>query len=131
MFPEFTSPHGFLRARVCSPHQCDRSCKYLHLFQALRVVQCFADDKFVSPEGTVVLMNGVMAGLSDAELPVKLEAAIALETMLRDTSGLHHFQLSIVVRAHRYSAVEMIRPHIEVIVAGMDSPLISSVVTMI
>ena len=57
-------------------------------FQANRVVQSFAGDGFVSAHNVEVVMNGILACLRDPELPVRLEAAVALRSMLKDKSGL-------------------------------------------
>lgn len=81
VFPDFTSPHAFLRAR------------------AHRVVQSFAGDGFVSPKNVEVVMTGILTGLRDSEMPVRLESAVAMRTMLKDKT-----------------AVEMIRPHIPSII---------------
>ncbi|XP_020286261.1 importin-7 [Pseudomyrmex gracilis] len=65
IFPEFSSPHGHMRARACW------------------AMHYFAEIKFKSEQ---ILMDAVRlithALLNDKELPVKVEAAIALQMML-------------------------------------------------
>ncbi|XP_024215607.1 importin-7 isoform X1 [Halyomorpha halys] len=67
VFPEFQSPHGHMRARACW------------------VLHYFNDMKFKSEENLVnALRLTTNALLTDAELPVKVEAAIALQVLLSD-----------------------------------------------
>ena len=67
-FPEFQSPHGFLRARACW------------------VLHYFSDIKFKNPGNLKVALDMVRTRMcEDKDLPVKVEAAIALQMML---SGL-------------------------------------------
>ena len=83
VFPEFASPDGFLRARVRQPAMC----RVPIAPQANRVVQSFANDGFVSAHNVEVVMHGILACLRDRDLPVRLEAAVALRAMLKDKSG--------------------------------------------
>nr|BAN20938.1 importin 7 [Riptortus pedestris] len=65
VFPEFNSPHGHMRARACW------------------VLHYFDDIKFKSDENLVsALRLTTNALLTDSELPVKVEAAIALQILL-------------------------------------------------
>lgn len=67
VFPEFLSPHGFLRARACW------------------VLKSFAKVQFKNQENLVTACNYVkQCILNDPCLPVNVEACIALQEMLND-----------------------------------------------
>jgi hypothetical protein len=51
-------------------------------------VQSFAGDGFVSPKNVEVVMTGILTGLRDSEMPVRLESAVAMRTMLKDKTGI-------------------------------------------
>lgn len=65
VFPEFRSPHGFLRARVCDT---------LEKFEQL-------DFKEVSNLQTIY--RNILESMADPELPVRVEAALALQPLIR------------------------------------------------
>lgn len=84
VFPEFQSPHGFLRARACW------------------VLHYFSDIKFKNPGNLKVALDMVRTRMcEDKDLPVKVEAAIALQMML---SGQDE------------AAQELIQPHVKQVV---------------
>ena len=64
MFPEFSSPHGFLRAR------------------AAWMVQFFADIDFVDGQNVTVLVQYMLQALRDPCLPVQIEAANGLRFLI-------------------------------------------------
>ncbi|XP_076030766.1 importin-7 msk isoform X2 [Oratosquilla oratoria] len=65
IFPEFQSPHGFMRARACW------------------ILQNFDEIKFIQEQNIVTAMTGIQHALMhDHELPVKVEAAMALSAFL-------------------------------------------------
>ncbi|MCL4127370.1 UNVERIFIED_CONTAM: hypothetical protein GTU68_054243 [Idotea baltica] len=65
VFPEFQSPYGFMRARSCW------------------LLQHFEEIKFAQEENLVTAMNCIQGALlNDGELPVKVEAAMALSAFL-------------------------------------------------
>ena len=65
VFPEFNSPHGFLRARACW------------------VLHYFSDIKFKNQANLKAALDMVRVRMcEDKDLPVKVEAAIALQMML-------------------------------------------------
>ncbi|KAL1130891.1 hypothetical protein AAG570_012132 [Ranatra chinensis] len=67
VFPEFSSPHGYLRARACW---------VLHYVNEI---------KFKSEENLVTAVRlTVNALLNDSDLPVRVEAAIALQMLLNN-----------------------------------------------
>jgi hypothetical protein len=67
VFPEFSSPHGFLRARACW------------------VLKSFAKVQFQSQDNLVNACNYVkQCILNDPCLPVNVEACVALQEMLND-----------------------------------------------
>lgn len=74
VFPEFTNPLGYMRARACW------------------VLQSFAGVRFKSDE---LLLEAcqltINALLSDTELPVKVEAAIALQMLLTSQEKVHKY----------------------------------------
>lgn len=65
VFPEFRSQHGFLRARACDT---------LEKFESLE----FQDDN-----NLMTAYNNVLQCLQDPELPVRIEAALALQPLIR------------------------------------------------
>lgn len=67
VFPEFTSPHGFLRARACW------------------VVRYFCELKFHSENNMVQAVEAVKSCLlTDKDLPVRVEAALALQMLITE-----------------------------------------------
>lgn len=64
VFPLFTNPHGFLRARACW------------------VLNYFAEIEFKAPANAVMATQAVLQCLGDSQLPVKVEAALCLQTLL-------------------------------------------------
>lgn len=65
VFPEFRSRHGFLRARACD------------------VLEKFSDLDFRDENNVVVIYQNILQCLNDAELPVRVEAALALQPLIR------------------------------------------------
>lgn len=65
VFPEFSSPHGFLRARACDT---------LEKFEAL---------EFKDPNNLLTSYNSILKAMGDSELPVRVEAALALQPLIR------------------------------------------------
>ncbi|KAF2396245.1 ARM repeat-containing protein [Trichodelitschia bisporula] len=65
VFPEFRSPHGFLRARACDT---------LEKFERL---------EFKDPQNLVVIYRNILDAMNDPELPVRVEAALALQPLIR------------------------------------------------
>ena len=65
VFPEFRSPHGFLRARACET---------LEKFEQL---------DFTDPNNLMTIYNNVLASMADQELPVRVMAALALQPLIR------------------------------------------------
>lgn len=65
VFPEFRSPHGFLRARACDT---------LEKFEAL---------DFQDPNNLMVIYRNILESMADPELPVRVEAALALQPLIR------------------------------------------------
>lgn len=73
VFPEFQSPHGHMRARACW------------------VLQAFGDVEFKSqPILAQIIRLTANALLTDADLPVKVEAAIVLQVYLSSQDGEAH-----------------------------------------
>ncbi|KAK3603195.1 hypothetical protein CHS0354_036118, partial [Potamilus streckersoni] len=67
VYPEFTSPHGFLRARGCW------------------VMRYFSELKFKSDSNLYQALEHTRSCLcNDKELPVRVEAAIALQTLITE-----------------------------------------------
>jgi hypothetical protein len=72
VLPEFQSPHGFLRARACWN------------------VHCFSAAEFEHPEVLVGLVDAVRICLTeDSELPVKVEAAVALQSLIDNQEAIY------------------------------------------
>ncbi len=77
VFPEFHSEHGYLRARACW------------------VVHTFCEVKYKQPENLAKALQMVKHALcTDKELPVRVEAAIALQMLLieqeKGNHSIHH-----------------------------------------
>ncbi|KAH8690809.1 armadillo-type protein [Talaromyces proteolyticus] len=65
VFPEFRSPHGFLRARACDT---------LEKFEQL---------DFKDPENLMIIYRNILQSMADEDLPVRVEAALALQPLIR------------------------------------------------
>ena len=65
IFPEFRSPHGFLRARACDS---------LQRFERL---------DFQEQSNLILIYRSVLESMTDTELPVRVEAAMALQVLIR------------------------------------------------
>ncbi|KZF22704.1 ARM repeat-containing protein [Xylona heveae TC161] len=65
VFPEFRSPHGFLRARACDT---------LEKFEQL---------DFKEPNNLLIIYRNMLESMADPELPVRVAAALALQTLIR------------------------------------------------
>ena len=65
VFPEFRSPHGFLRARACDT---------LGKFEQL---------EFKDPNNLLIIYRNILESMADSELPVRVEAALALQPLIR------------------------------------------------
>ncbi|KAF2267928.1 ARM repeat-containing protein [Lojkania enalia] len=65
VFPEFRSPHGFLRARACDT---------LEKFEAL---------DFKDPNNLIIIYRNILESMADPALPVRVEAALALQPLIR------------------------------------------------
>ena len=65
VFPEFRSPHGFLRARACDT---------LEKFESL---------DFKDPNNLTVIYRNILESMADPDLPVRVEAALALQPLIR------------------------------------------------
>ncbi|KAJ5485134.1 importin [Penicillium diatomitis] len=65
VFPEFRSPHGFLRARACDT---------LEKFEQL---------DFKDPNNLMTIYRNILESMTDPELPVRVEAALALQPLIR------------------------------------------------
>ncbi len=65
VFPEFGSAHGFLRARACS------------------VVEKFERLDFKDGNNLVLIYRSMLEAMADAALPVRVEAALALQPLIR------------------------------------------------
>ena len=65
VFPEFRSPHGFLRARACDT---------LSKFEGL---------EFREPNNLLTIYRNILECMADPELPVRVEAALALQPLIR------------------------------------------------
>lgn len=70
VFPDFTSPHGFLRARACE------------------FLNHYAEVKFENVENIFVAYQSVLSCMDDEHLPVQIEAALALQPMVHH-EGVH------------------------------------------
>ncbi|CAD0049536.1 unnamed protein product [Aureobasidium pullulans] len=65
VFPEFRSPHGYLRARACDT---------LEKFEAL---------DFKDSNNLLVIYRNILESMADPELPVRVEASLALQPLIR------------------------------------------------
>ncbi|MCJ1346516.1 hypothetical protein MMC31_004733 [Peltigera leucophlebia] len=65
VFPEFRSRHGFLRARACDT---------LGKFEQL---------EFKDPSNLLIIYRNILESMADPELPVRVEAALALQPLIR------------------------------------------------
>ncbi|KAF2717063.1 nuclear transport receptor RANBP7/RANBP8 [Polychaeton citri CBS 116435] len=65
VFPEFRSPHGFLRARACDT---------LEKFESL---------DFNDPNNLTIIYRNILECMADPDLPVRVEAALALQPLIR------------------------------------------------
>lgn len=65
VFPEFRSPHGYLRARACDT---------LEKFEQL---------EFKDPNNLILVYRNILESMADPELPVRVEAALALQPLIR------------------------------------------------
>lgn len=65
VFPEFRSPHGFLRARACDT---------LEKFESL---------DFKDQNNLTIIYRNILESMADPDLPVRVEAALALQPLIR------------------------------------------------
>lgn len=65
VFPEFRSPHGFLRARAC-----DTLAKFEQL-------------EFKESSNLLIIYRNILESMADPELPVRVQAALALQPLIR------------------------------------------------
>lgn len=65
VFPEFRSPHGFLRARACDT---------LEKFEQL---------DFKDPNNLMIIYRNILESMTDPDLPVRVEASLALQPLIR------------------------------------------------
>ncbi|WPG99451.1 Hypothetical protein R9X50_00226500 [Acrodontium crateriforme] len=65
VFPEFRSPHGFLRARACDT---------LEKFESL---------DFKDENNLTIIYRNILESMADPDLPVRVEAALALQPLIR------------------------------------------------
>lgn len=65
VFPEFRSPHGYLRARACD------------------VLQQFEGLDFKDQNNLIIIYRNILESMADPELPVRVEAALALQPLIR------------------------------------------------
>ena len=65
VFPEFRSPHGYLRARACDT---------LGKFDQLN---------FTDPNNLSIIYRNILESMTDPDLPVRVEAALALQPLIR------------------------------------------------
>ncbi|KAL8743113.1 MAG: hypothetical protein Q9190_004505 [Brigantiaea leucoxantha] len=65
VFPEFRSPHGFLRARACDT---------LGKFEQL---------EFKDSGNLLIIYRNILESMADPDLPVRVEAALALQPLIR------------------------------------------------
>ena len=77
VFPEFRSPHGFLRARACD------------------VLEKFEQLEFKDDNNLLLAYRNILESMADAELPVRVEAALALQPLIRHDIIRSQMQQSI------------------------------------
>jgi hypothetical protein len=65
VFPEFRSQHGFLRARACD------------------TLEKFERMEFKNQDNLIVIYRNILESMADPELPVRVEAALALQPLIR------------------------------------------------
>lgn len=65
IFPEFRSPHGYLRAQACV------------------MVERFEQLDFKDPHNLIIVYRNIVESMSDPALPVRVEAALALQPLIR------------------------------------------------
>ncbi|EHK99074.1 putative importin [Glarea lozoyensis 74030] len=65
VFPDFHSPQGFLRARACD------------------TVEKFEQLDFKNPDNLLHIYRNILECMADPELPVRVEAALALQPLIR------------------------------------------------
>jgi ethanolamine utilization cobalamin adenosyltransferase len=65
VFPDFHSPQGFLRARACD------------------TVEKFEQLDFKNPDNLLIIYRNILECMADPELPVRVEAALALQPLIR------------------------------------------------
>jgi hypothetical protein len=65
VFPDFRSPHGFLRARACD------------------TVEKFEQLNFKDTNNLLIIYRNILESMADQELPVRVEAALALQPLIR------------------------------------------------
>ena len=65
VFPEFRSPHGFLRARACD------------------TMERFEQLDFKDQNNLIVIYQNIMESMADSALPVRVEASLALQPLIR------------------------------------------------
>ena len=65
VFPEFSSSQGFLRARACD------------------VLEKFSELDFKDQNNVILIYQNIIQCLNDPELPVQVEAALALQPLIR------------------------------------------------
>ena len=77
VFPEFRSPHGFLRARACDT---------LEKFERL---------DFNDSNNLFIIYRNILQSMADPELPVRVGAALALQPLIRHDAIRHAMQANI------------------------------------
>lgn len=65
VFPDFRSPQGYLRARACD------------------TVEKFEQLDFKDPNNLLIIYRNILECMADPELPVRVEAALALQPLIR------------------------------------------------
>ncbi|KAK5264248.1 Nonsense-mediated mRNA decay protein 5, partial [Exophiala xenobiotica] len=65
VFPEFRSPHGFLRARACE------------------TMERFEQLDFKDANNLMVIYRNILESMADPELPVRVMASLALQPLIR------------------------------------------------
>lgn len=65
VFPDFRSTHGFLRARACD------------------TVEKFEQLDFKDPNNLLIIYRNILECMADPDLPVRVEAALALQPLIR------------------------------------------------
>ncbi|KAF8862644.1 ARM repeat-containing protein [Acephala macrosclerotiorum] len=65
VFPDFRSPQGFLRARACD------------------TVEKFEQLDFKDPNNLLIIYRNILECMADPDLPVRVEAALALQPLIR------------------------------------------------